>query len=53
LLFHPLLIHGSGRNRSSDFRRAISVHYAAGSCESDRPGWKTRGLTRCIANPTT
>ena len=24
LLFHPLLIHGSGRNRSDHFRRAIS-----------------------------
>jgi phytanoyl-CoA hydroxylase len=33
LFFHPLLIHGSGRNRSSGFRRAISVHYAATSCE--------------------
>ena len=30
LLFHPLLIHGSGRNRSTAFRRAISVHFAAG-----------------------
>jgi phytanoyl-CoA hydroxylase len=32
LLFHPLLVHGSGRNRTSDFRRAISVHYAAIDC---------------------
>ncbi len=48
LLFHPLLIHGSGRNRSDAFRRAISVHYASGECESDRPGWQTRGLTRRI-----
>ena len=33
LLFHPLLLHGSGRNRSDGFRRAISVHYAAQGCE--------------------
>jgi ectoine hydroxylase-related dioxygenase (phytanoyl-CoA dioxygenase family) len=33
LLFHPLLVHGSGRNRSSGFRRAISVHYASIDCE--------------------
>ncbi len=28
VFFHPLLIHGSGRNRTSAFRRAISAHYA-------------------------
>ncbi|MEM9620185.1 MAG: phytanoyl-CoA dioxygenase family protein [Pseudomonadota bacterium] len=49
LLFHPLLVHGSGTNESADFRRAISVHYAAGDCQSDRPDWQTRGLTRHIA----
>lgn len=27
LYFHPLLIHGSGHNRSTGFRRAISAHY--------------------------
>lgn len=32
LLFHPLLIHGSGRNRTEDFRRAISIHYASRDC---------------------
>ena len=36
LLFHPLLIHGSGRNRSDGFRRAIATHYASRACE--RPG---------------
>jgi phytanoyl-CoA hydroxylase len=30
--FHPVLIHGSGRNRSSGFRRAISTHYASAHC---------------------
>jgi phytanoyl-CoA hydroxylase len=28
LLFHSLLLHGSGQNRTEGFRRAISVHYA-------------------------
>ena len=32
VFFHPLLLHGSGRNRSSGFRRAISAHYAAADC---------------------
>jgi len=32
VFFHPLLIHGSGRNRSSGFRRAISTHYASAHC---------------------
>ena len=29
VFFHPLLIHGSGRNRSGKFRKAISTHYAS------------------------
>jgi len=32
IFFHPLLIHGSGRNNSSGFRKAISCHYAASDC---------------------
>ncbi len=28
VFFHPLLLHGSGRNRTKAFRRAISAHYA-------------------------
>lgn len=32
LFFHPLLIHGSGRNLSSGYRKAISCHYASTSC---------------------
>jgi phytanoyl-CoA hydroxylase len=28
VFFHPILLHGSGRNRTSGFRRAISAHYA-------------------------
>ncbi|MCZ6463114.1 MAG: phytanoyl-CoA dioxygenase family protein [Proteobacteria bacterium] len=33
VFFHPLLLHGSGRNRSSGFRRAISAHYASARCQ--------------------
>lgn len=29
VFFHPVLLHGSGRNRTQGFRRAISAHYAA------------------------
>lgn len=46
LLFHPLLVHGSGRNRSDGFRRAISVHYAAASCESPAPDWRDNPYVR-------
>uniref|UniRef100_A0A0K0D0L2 phytanoyl-CoA dioxygenase n=1 Tax=Angiostrongylus cantonensis TaxID=6313 RepID=A0A0K0D0L2_ANGCA len=28
VFFHPLLIHGSGANRTEGFRKAISCHYA-------------------------
>ena len=38
LLFHPLLIHGSGHNRTDGFRRAISTHYASVDCQRpERP----------------
>ncbi|XP_066993380.2 phytanoyl-CoA dioxygenase, peroxisomal [Anabrus simplex] len=33
VFFHPLLIHGSGVNRTEGFRKAISCHYAASECE--------------------
>ncbi len=33
VFFHPLLLHGSGRNRSTGFRRAISCHFASSRCE--------------------
>jgi len=32
VFFHPLLIHGSGMNKSKNTRRAISAHYAAVEC---------------------
>lgn len=30
--FHPILLHGSGRNRTQGYRRAISAHYANVAC---------------------
>lgn len=32
VFFHPLLIHGSGMNRTEGFRKSISCHYASGDC---------------------
>jgi len=32
VFFHPLLLHGSGQNRTDGFRRAISAHYASAGC---------------------
>ena len=33
VFFHPLLIHGSGTNRSTNFRKAMCCHYAPSSIE--------------------
>ncbi|CAF0816886.1 unnamed protein product [Brachionus calyciflorus] len=32
VFFHPILIHGSGANRTDGFRKAISCHYASSDC---------------------
>ncbi|KAI1284870.1 Phytanoyl-CoA dioxygenase, peroxisomal [Halotydeus destructor] len=32
IFFHPLLIHGSGANRTTGYRKAISCHYASSEC---------------------
>lgn len=32
VFFHPLLIHGSGRNRTLGFRKTISCHFASANC---------------------
>ncbi|XP_067915897.1 phytanoyl-CoA dioxygenase, peroxisomal [Heterodontus francisci] len=32
VFFHPLLIHGSGTNRTQGFRKAISGHFASADC---------------------
>lgn len=33
VFFHPLLIHGSGQNKTQGFRKAISCHFADASCQ--------------------
>jgi phytanoyl-CoA hydroxylase len=45
LLFHSLLLHGSGHNRTSGFRRAISAHYARAGC-TDLWGGRDQLATR-------
>ncbi len=49
VFFHPLLLHGSGRNRSAGFRRAISAHFASAECAYTKGG-KTLGRRhyRCV-----
>lgn len=42
VFFHPALLHGSGRNRTEGFRRAISNHYASARCRFI-PGMEPRG----------
>ncbi|CAK1547847.1 unnamed protein product [Leptosia nina] len=32
VFFHPLLVHGSGPNVATRYRKAITAHYASGSC---------------------
>ena len=32
VFFHPELLHGSGRNKTQGFRRAISAHFASTEC---------------------
>ena len=51
LFLHPLVLHGSGRNRSSEFRRAISVHFASQECVRP-PGRRSRApVIRKIDGP--
>jgi len=33
VFFHPILIHGSGANKTTGFRKAISCHYASSHCD--------------------
>ena len=33
VFFHPILIHGSGANRTKGFRKAIACHFASSECE--------------------
>ena len=49
LFFHPLLLHGSGRNRGDGFRRAISAHFVAGDAQSTGKPWQDNPLVRQIS----
>jgi phytanoyl-CoA hydroxylase len=33
VFFHPILIHGSGANRTPGFRKSISCHYGSSHCK--------------------
>ena len=47
LFFHPLLIHGSGHNRSTRFRRAISAHYISDEARApDGREWRDKPTVR-------
>ena len=46
LFFHPLLIHGSGRNRDTKFRRSISTHFARADCVSAGEDWRSSSRVR-------
>ena len=48
IFFHPLLVHGSGRNRSPEFRRSISAHFASNHCSSPPPDWRDNEFVRKI-----
>lgn len=49
LFFHPLLIHGSGSNRSDFCRRAISAHYASPRCQTPEADWKAGRHVHTVA----
>jgi phytanoyl-CoA hydroxylase len=48
LLFHPLLLHGSGSNRTSGFRRAISTHFASSECVRPEGPRKRRAVIKDV-----
>lgn len=48
LFFHPLLIHGSGHNRSDNFRRAISAHFASDACEQPDQDWRAAASVKHV-----
>lgn len=49
VFFHPLLIHGSGRNTTQACRRSISTHYASHLCESPLPDWRENDRVRFVS----
>jgi phytanoyl-CoA hydroxylase len=57
VFFHPLLLHGSGQNRTEGYRRSISAHYADARCrylderQVVRPGSRPYRLVRGSEHP--
>lgn len=51
VFFHPLLIHGSGRNKSQGFRKAISCHFADANCHYiDVEGTSQENIAKEVVN---
>ncbi|XP_044533207.1 phytanoyl-CoA dioxygenase, peroxisomal isoform X2 [Gracilinanus agilis] len=51
VFFHPLLIHGSGRNKTQGFRKAISCHFASSNCYyTDVKGTSQENIEKEIQN---
>lgn len=51
VFFHPLLIHGSGTNKTDQYRRSISCHYASSKCQYvDPKGTHTEPLAKEIVD---
>ena len=48
VFFHPLLVHGSGRNLTNECRRSISTHFASHECESPEPDWRENDRVRRV-----
>ncbi|MBW2243149.1 MAG: phytanoyl-CoA dioxygenase family protein [Deltaproteobacteria bacterium] len=52
VFFHPILLHGSGRNQTQGFRRAISAHFANADCTWEWSGPKDlRRHYRIVTGP--
>jgi len=51
VFFHPLVLHGSGRNRTKAFRRAISAHYASVECTWEWMGGDLQRPYRIVTGP--
>ncbi len=51
VFFHPLLLHGSGRNRTDAFRRAISAHYSNTDVTWEWAGGDLKRPYRIVTGP--
>ena len=44
VFFHPLLVHGSGENKSKGYRKSICCHFAAAECKYESIEGKVQEL---------